>query len=289
MPTLRLLGLVIVLLGLTAFLSPPVATALAEMGWDFKFSRVYNRVFEILLVLALVFGRRWLQLGGGEAIGFRRAAWWPDLRRGFAIGAAGLAVALAFCWLANGLVPQLRYDETAKIVRKTLQGLGAAAAVGTLEEVIFRGVLLRRFSLDLGPRAGLLLTTAIYSAVHLLHPKGAMAEGPFPGVTRTLEILAPLGDPANLPTFVGLFAFGLILAWARLRTGSIWTSVGIHAAWVALFRVGRVYFRIKNRPAWVVGAGWPPLIGGATGAVAVAVTAGLLALALRRRAAPPPA
>jgi membrane protease YdiL (CAAX protease family) len=286
MPSRRLLAVALGVLGVTAVLSQPVASVLDAVGWEVRFSRVYNRVFEILLVIVLIVWRRPLGLGGGEAIGFRHPHWRRDLGRGLAIGFAGLTVALVFCYLAGGLVPGLRYPDTGKVVSKTVQGLGAAVAVGTFEEVVFRGVLLRRLALDLGPRAGLMVTTGIYAAVHLLHPKSGTTYGALPGIERTLEILAPLADPANLPTFAGLFAFGLILASARLRTGSLWTAIGIHAAWVALFRVGRVYFRIRQRPVWLVGVGWPPLIGSATGAVALAITAGLLAWSLRRRKAP---
>jgi len=288
MPSARLLAVALGVLAVTAFLTPPVASLLEAIGWEVRFSRVYNRVFEVLLVIVLIAWRRRLDLGGGEAIGFRHPAWRGDLGRGLLIGAVGLTMALGFCYLAGGLVPGLRYPDTGKVVAKTIQGLGAAVAVGAFEEVAFRGVLLRRLTLDLGARAGLMVTTAIYSAVHLLHPKsGTTYDGAaMPGVERTLEILAPLADTANLPTAAGLFAFGLILASARTRTGSLWTSIGIHAAWVALFRVGRVYFRIRQRPIWLVGASWPPLIGSVTGVVALVVTAALLAWALRRRKAP---
>jgi membrane protease YdiL (CAAX protease family) len=283
MPTLRLLGGVLVLLGGTAVLSPLVAMGLDAIGWEVAFSRAYNRVFEVLLVLWLLARRRRLDLGSAETIGLRHARWRPDLVSGFAVGVAGLSVALGFCYLAGGLVLGFRYPDTTKIVWKTVQGLGAAVAVGTFEEVIFRGVLLRRLSLDLGARAGLLATTTLYAAVHLLHPRSARGFDAWAGVRRTLEILAPLGDVANLPTFLGLFAFGMVLATTRVRTGSLWMAIGVHAAWVALFRVGRVYFRVRYRPAWLVGVGWPPLIGSATGAVALIVTAGLVAWVLRRR------
>jgi hypothetical protein len=285
MPTLRLLGGVLVLLGLTAVLSPPVAAGLDALGWEHAFSRVYNRVFEILLVGWLVVRRRHLDLGSWEALGVRRLGWRRDLLGGLAIGALGLSAALVFCYLAGGLVPGLRYPETEKMVRKTVQGLTAAVVVGGFEEIVFRGVLLRRLSLDLGARAGMLLTTAIYAAVHLLHPRSATAHDVFAGVRRTVEILTPLADPANLPTFVGLFVFGLLLAAARLRTGALWVSIGIHAAWVALFRVGRLYFRVRHRPVWLVGSAWPPLVGSATGAVALLVTGALLAWLLSARRA----
>jgi membrane protease YdiL (CAAX protease family) len=282
MPTVRLLGGVLVLLMLTAVLSPPVAAGLEAMGWGNTFSRIYNRVFEVLLVAWLLWRRRQLGLGSAEAIGFARAGWRRDLGRGLAIGLAGLSAALVFCWLAGGLVPGLRYPDTGKIVWKTVQGVASAIVVGGFEEVVFRGVLLRRLSLDLGARAGLVLTTVIYGAVHLLHPRSATAHDAWAGVRRTVEIAAPLTDPANLPTAAALFVFGLLLAAARLRTGSLWTSIGIHAAWVGLFRIGRIYFRVRERPAWLVGTGWPPLIGSATGAVALVVTGLLLAWALRR-------
>ena len=282
MPSLRLLGGVVVLLGVTAVLSPPVATALDAIGWGTNFSRVYNRVFEVLLVIWLVGRRRQLGLGTASAIGFRRSGWTRDLLTGFAMGVSGLSLGLLFCWWQGGLVPELRYEETSQVVHNTLQGLVSAAVVGAFEEVIFRGVLLRRLSLDFGRTGGTLLTTVIYGAVHLLHPRSSTAHDMWAGVRRTAEILAPLADPAHLPTFAALFAFGLILAVARLRSGSLWLPIGIHAAFVAVYRVGRVYFRLRRTPVGLVGDGWPPLIGSATGAVGLVATAALLMLWARR-------
>ena len=283
MPTLRLLGGVVALLGLTSLLSPLVASGLVAIGWETTFSRVYNRVFEVLLVVWLVARRRQLGLGTAQAIGFRREGWARDVGIGFAAGLTGLLVGLLFCWSLDGLVPGLRYPEMDRVVKNTFQGLASAAVVGTFEEVVFRGVLLRRLSLDLGRTAGVLVTTAIYAAVHLLHPRSSTAHDAWAGVRRTAEILSPIADPANLPTFLALFVFGLILAVARLRSGSLWLPIGIHAAFVAVFRVGRVYFRVRTKPVWLVGDGWPPLIGSATGAVGLVVTAALLALWTRGR------
>ena len=79
----------------------------------------------------------------------------------------------------------------------------------------------------------------------------------------------------------GLAAFGLLLAWARLRSGSLWLPIGVHAGWVAMFRVGRLFFEIGAQPAWLVGPGWPPIIGGVAGAIAVLVTWLLLRVRLR--------
>jgi len=279
-----LLGLVVGLLVVTAVLAPWMTWwMIALFEKPFTLSRVYNRVFEVLLVIWLVGRRRQLGLGTAQSIGFRRAGWARDVTTGFAAGLGGLAIALLFCWWQDGLVPGLRYAETGRVVKNTVQGLASAVVVGTFEEVVFRGVLLRRLCLDFGRAGGVLVTTALYGAVHLLHPRSSTAHDVWAGVRRTAEILAPFADPANLPTFLALFAFGLILAAARLRSGSLWLPIGIHAAWVAVFRVGRVYFRVRTHPVWLVGDGWPPLIGSATGAVGLAATAVLLGLYLRRR------
>jgi len=280
--TLRLLGLVLGLLALTAVASPWITTGLQALGFEFKFSRVYNRVFEVLLLVAIVLGWRRLDLGNATQIGLRHPSWGPDLLRGLLIGVVGVGIGVGACWLGGAMVPELRY-EPAKTLGKAIAGLAGAVVVGIGEEALFRGVLLRRFGTDMGSTRGLLLTTTLYAVVHALRPGGSKLTYPMAGIDRTVGLFAPLADAIVVPSIVGLFGLGLVLAWARLRTGSLWTSIGIHAAYVAVFRVGRLVFDILKTPAWLIGPGWPPLIGGAAGWLAVAVTALLLAVVLRRR------
>src|SRR6185295_12581231 len=96
--TAALVGLIVGLLAVTSVLSPPIASGLSELGFTFRFSRVYNRVFEVLLVAGLALGWRRLDLGGPDAWGLRRAGWGRDLRVGLAIGVAGITLALLVAW-----------------------------------------------------------------------------------------------------------------------------------------------------------------------------------------------
>jgi hypothetical protein len=280
--TLALLALVLGLLAITAVASPWIAMGLQGFGFAFHFSRVYNRVFEILLVLAIVFGWRRLDLGSATQIGLRDGGGARALGRGLLIGAVGVGAGVLACWLGGAMIPQLRYDA-GKTLGKAVAGVLGAVVVGIGEEALFRGVLLRRFTSDLGRTGGLLLTTAIYAIVHALRPGGPREAFASAGIERTLALFAPLGRPEVVPGMIGLFGLGLLLAVARLRTGGLWLSVGIHAAWVAVFRVGRLFLDIRKTPAWLIGPGWPPLVGGAGGAVALAVTALLLRAVLPPR------
>jgi len=276
--TAALVGLVVALLLVTALVSPLVASGLAAAGWSFRFTRVYNRVFEVLLVVAIALGWRHLDLGGPAGWGFRRPQWRRDLAVGLAIGLAGVGVALAAAWAGGGVLPALRFPPL-KTVRKVGAGLVVTGIIATTEETLFRGILLRRFTSDLGGRGGLLLTTAVYAIVHALRagPK-ITATGWAAGWERTATLFAPLGDPTVWPSVAGLFVLGLSLAVLRGRTGALWASIGVHAAWVGVFRVGRLFVDIRPRPVWLVGPGWPPLVGGVAGILGVLVTcAGALA------------
>jgi membrane protease YdiL (CAAX protease family) len=276
--TLALIGLVAALLAVTALASPWVAWGVSEaVGRPFTFSRVYNRVFEVLLVVALLLGWRRLDLGGPAEIGLRRPRWARELATGCWIGAVSLGVALAVAVVLGGVDPALRYPA-GKTVQKALLGAGAALAIGVGEELLFRGALLRRITRDAGVVAGVALTTAIYAAVHAIGKGGRQATAhAWAGVERTAALFAPLGRPEALPELIGLALLGLLLAAARLRSGSLWLPIGMHAAWVAVFRIGRLFFDVRPTPVWLVGPGWPPLVGGAAGWLAIAIGAVMLA------------
>lgn len=277
MKTLGVLAIVGGVLAVTAATSPWVATGLVALGHPFTFSRVYNRVFEILLLVALVAWWRRLDLGDLRAIGLRDPGWVRQLGRGLTVGLAGIGVALCVCWLWGALVPALRYPP-GKTVQKALLGLTGALAIGIGEEALFRGVLWRRVRRDAGGVVAVVGVTAIYAAVHAI--RSGRTSGPidaWSGVERTAALFAPLAEPAQVPQLVGLALFGLLLLTVRVRSGSLWVPIGIHAAWVAVFRVGRLLFDIRPGPTWLVGTGWPPLVGGAAGWLAVAVVALLVA------------
>ncbi len=281
MRTLGLLGLVAAVLAMTALASPWVASATAAVvGRPFAFARVYDRVFEVLLAVGVLTSWRRLDLGSATGIGFRRQAWARELARGLAIGLAGLAVGLAVAALFGGLVPALRFPP-GKTLRKALLGVAATVAITAGEEALFRGVVLRRIRRDAGEALAVAATTLAYAAVHVIRARSfAGPPHAWSGVAQTITLFAPLASGAALPQLLGLALLGWLLAVARLRSGALWLPIGVHAAWVATFRVGRLFFDVRSTPAWLVGTGWPPLVGGAAGWIAVGVAAALLA---RRR------
>ena len=89
------------------------------------------------------------------------------------------------------------------------------------EEIGWRGYLLPRLIEARAPQP-ILLTSLIWGAWHLpVVFAGVYAVGPSPMLSATGLMVATL-------------AFGSILGWVRLGTGSVWPCIVAHAAWNAI-------------------------------------------------------
>jgi membrane protease YdiL (CAAX protease family) len=243
---------------------------------------VYDRVLQIVTIVALVAGRRWVGLTSWRSLGLGERARRRDLWIGLVVGIGGLLLLLCCMHAGGALTLGWRYP-LAKGVRKTFSGVAAAALIGAGEELLFRGVLLHGFLQAVRRGAAVGWVTVVYAVVHFL--RGGKQVGPVTlgsGFERVASAVAPLGDPTIVPGLVGFVLLGLVLAYARLQSGALYLPMGLHIGWVMVARVGRVVADFPRRPGLLWGQRRPPIVSGVAGWIAIGATLALLALWLRR-------
>lgn len=155
-----------------------------------------------------------------------------------------------------------------------------AIAAPLLEEWLFRGILLGLWLRFAKPLAACIGSSLVFAFMHFLEPGPgtviADPSHPLAGFQLVGKILTHLTDPLFFSTeFAVLFGVGCILAWARLRTGALWFSIGMHAGWVAAFKGFNVlHVAVDDHPLrpWGIGSG---LSSGLVPLLALVVTAGL--------------
>ncbi|MCY1671381.1 type II CAAX endopeptidase family protein [Novosphingobium sp. SL115] len=86
--------------------------------------------------------------------------------------------------------------------------LAMAVTSGTIEEILFRGVLLRHIESMLGTWAALFITSALFGLAHLANPGASL----FAAFAIAMEA-------------------GILLGAAYLWQRRLWVPIGIHAAW----------------------------------------------------------
>jgi membrane protease YdiL (CAAX protease family) len=173
--------------------------------------------------------------------------------------AAGLLWGLgAILDAAGAYVPKQQAPAAGKLLSKALV---PAVAVALVEEWLFRGVLLGlwlRFARPVTACAG---TALVFAFLHFLNPPaGSVIADPahvLAGFQLLGKILLHFTDPLFFLTdFASLLAAGLILAWARVRTGALWFSIGLHAGWIAAFKAFNLFYQeVSDSPLrpWGIG------------------------------------
>jgi membrane protease YdiL (CAAX protease family) len=237
----------------------PVQHALANLS-----SQLLPTLVAYLILVKLVERRRVDELAPRDIPAFGTA--------GLVIGAVLFSLVVAVLWLAGsyhvtGTNPQVDWLPAVLVA-----GIGA----GIGEEIVARGVLFRIVEEGLGSWWALVISALFFGAAHIANP------------AATLWSSAAIAVEA-----------GVLLALLYALTRSLWTCIGLHAAWNIM--QGTVYgIPVSGTKAngWLVsyrtGPDW--LSGGAFGAeasvVALAVcltlSAILLVIALRRHAIVPP-
>ncbi len=228
------------------------------------------------VVLSTWIARRFIDRRSFQSLGFqvdRRTL--LDLGVGFAI--PGLLFGLIFVfdssmgWLR---LEAWRWQSDGVLATLAFLGLGLFVfiAVGFYEELLYRGYYLVNLQEGLNLGWAVALTSAAFAAGHLLNPS------------------------ASLTSTGGLLAAGLYLAYARIRSGSLWLPIGLHIGWnffegtifgypvSGLNAQGLLLQRVEG-PEWLTGGAFGPEAGGILLPV-LAIGAGLVFLYTQGRHSP---
>jgi uncharacterized protein len=202
-------------------------------------SGVANKPFHRFLdrsMLGLALLCLWPLLRCGGARSWRDLGFVPHVRparqilRGFALGWASLA-AVALLALVCGARAFMLTHSTGEIFRHVINATWAAVIVAILEELVFRGALFGLLRQSMPWPAALVVSSAVYSAVHFI--KSGETPLPVQWNSGLLLLRAMLRHPPPLiPAFLTLLVAGSILALCYQRTGALYFSIGLHAGWI---------------------------------------------------------
>jgi uncharacterized protein len=167
------------------------------------------------IVLALV----WISDRKGQA-SLRRdfGLLWPFESLSFGATAAWLAIgaglSMAAALLLRPISDLAHLDDSAQQVSKSVEQAGgvglALLMVGivviapVVEELLFRGALLRALQRRFTVPVAVFVSAAVFAAVHVV------------------------GDPGSYPVVPGLLLLGLISGWQAARTGDLGRSILLH-------------------------------------------------------------
>jgi membrane protease YdiL (CAAX protease family) len=219
------------------------------------FQRYFDRAMFLGALLLLWPVVRALRIGSVRDLGLR-----PDPRPGWhvALGflvAAGLLWVLGLCLWETGI-----YTLRAQgLTPGTLAGFAVtAAAVALAEEAFFRGALQGLIARTARPGTAAVTAAVIFALLHFLKPpEHATGHGSidwFAGFAFLPKCFWQWGDPRLVfGGFATLLCVGLVLGWARLRTGALWLPIGLHGGWIFGLKTFSRVTRHTTPPGWLAG------------------------------------
>jgi len=264
-----------------ALITPFVAPAVAWAGFHFPFPRIFDRVVMVTLLVAILWESRELNLLRRLRAGFAQPlSSLPAVVCGFMIGGAAMGVLWELAWL---IAPLSARAYPASLMINLVLSIIPALIIAIIEEGFFRAFLLDGITEDFGRPIGLVASSVVYAAAHLVRsPARFQVVGihPLLGLQTLAASLGQLGHPiAAAPGLLGLFLLGLLLAAAFIRTGRVYFPIGLHASVIVGAKAWRKFAPgAQSAPGWLSGYGRPPLI---SGAAAWVITLALLIVVSR--------
>ena len=271
----RLLIFILLVLGVTALVSPWAATA-----WDFisgasaaapedriPFSRFFNRFFMISGIVLFFSCRSLLKIESLSQLGLSprtRAA--SDIAIGLCF-ALGSMFALGFIMSVAGVYEVFFRLSLSESVELYLKAILTGLTVGFLEEIFFRGIIFRGLLEDWKPLPAFLTANLFYSALHFVQPgEQYFLSGvePWAGFRHLFSTFAPFLEPTEIvPGMIGLLLIGIVLSYAFLRTGTLYLSIGLHAGWIISIKTVRVFGDYRRESlGWLFGSTDPKIVSG---------------------------
>lgn len=229
-----------------------------------QFFRLLPIVLAYWLLVRFIEWRRVNELAPRKAL--------PHLLLGLAGGAAMFSLIVGALWALGAYGVSGIHHDVDWLGPILVMGVGA----GVGEEIISRGVIFRIVEEGLGTWAALLVSAAVFGGLHIANPNATT----WSAVAIAIEA-------------------GLLIGLLFHVTRSLWACMGAHAAWnvtqgpfygipVSGFEQHGLLASHMQGPDWLTGGAFGVEASVVTVGICSMVTAGFLALAMRRGSLVPP-
>lgn len=273
------LGFVGVIFGtllLAALLGWPAWNIVHALEPDWPFHRVVSRLWQLVLLAALLVAMRTLRLRGRAdwGYGLPRPAFLRQFAAGLAIGVATM-LPMTIAMHALGLHVLRPEFDAALLAVAVLEGAAIGLAVAVVEETFFRGLMYRAIERESGFATAAWCTALIYASIHFFARVKVPAEEVAwdSGFRLLAGALTNFTHPLTIiDSFVTLTLVGLLLAMVRRRTGAIAACIGLHMGWVCVIKaslgvgieaepspIPQLVSRFDGYTGWLV-AGWAAVL-----------------------------
>jgi membrane protease YdiL (CAAX protease family) len=191
----------------------------------------------------------------------------------------GLAISLfviAILWIMAIMVtPGSDRVDWASITTALPRLILAAAVIAVIEEAFFRAFLMGGLVADFDSAPALIISSAIYSAAHLVRSPARFyltSLDWIAGFHCIASGLSNLAAPESAAALFGLFLLGLLLGRGFFATAGVYLSIGLHAGFVLGAKLWRLAAPAQALlPNWLGGFGSQPVISGAAAWIAALV------------------
>jgi len=135
-----------------------------------------------------------------------------------------------------------RLEQPVMWLEAAKKSLLPAVFIAIFLEVIFRGILLGICLRPMRPITAMLAVSFLFALVHFLYPINGINVSEPEKWDAGFRMWGLIGQRFAHPVsfllpFLSVFFIGLILAYARFRTASLWLPVGLHLGWIFVYRI----------------------------------------------------
>lgn len=173
---------------------------------------------------------------------------------------AGLLLPMGIALVATGWF-KLQLPGEMGVIEHLMRTIIVALAMALVAEVLFRGIVMGVFLRAMRPAAALGMSAAFFAMVVSLAPPAGMRVADPEAGNAGFEGLRMLAlrfadGPALLQNFAPVLALGLVLAYARWRTASLWLPIGMHTGWLTAKNILDGMVPVQASGSSLVGSQW---------------------------------
>jgi len=223
------------------------------------FGKVCNRAFMIVAFIGLFPLLKQLQCRTKNDFGLNisKKNFFKEFSYGFLLGTVSLII-LAYFYYAINLRVIRHGDLTTRLIQGLYSGICTGITVAFIEEVFFRGILIRLLSKCTSITTSILVSSIAYSTVHFIKGNSSIKYQEihwYSGFAYLSHSYSLFLNPRFIGSFLTLFTIGVFLAKISLFRKNIAACIGIHAGWICILKAtAKTTHCLKDSPYyWLVG------------------------------------